>query len=883
MAVSAGGGPRYWAYLSYSHADEAPAARLHRALEHYTLPAAVRRAHGLPKRLIPVFRDVLELEAAAGLGKRLEAALDDSRWLIVLCSPASAKSKYVNAEIEYFLKKHGPERILCALLDGEPPECFPPALRALADEPLAADVRSGSDFDLAVIKLIAAMAVIGFTELRNREAQRQQRRRVLAAAAVAACSLGAFAYWDLFHREHVDYYASYVRHDGIWQGLDRVSAETAARRSASLRFTRNGRLRPPRRVDYVNGSGYCLLEGMNGPLGHPRIKSFGFLHESYCSVEFDYREGGHVAAETWLNNSAQVLDRLSYTEEGLAQFTRQGFVSAEGGSGVLYVQSARDAAGLDRRVQFLHSLGNPRQNEKHEFGWLLEYDAAGHVIRRSVLDDRGEEIGAVTLYRYDPQGRLLEERQTDGKGRPQLNKHGYSSRLLDYNDAGNVVRERFFLPDGAPALASTSRVRSWYHLDFLPAGFAALAYTWDDRGNNIEWRQLDEHGRLVNNQHGFAAEAMAYDERGNLVRVVPLGTDLKPVPAVSDNTVTLVRKYGSENELIEERLLDRGDKPATWSDGASIRRLSYDRQQRPLKVCFFDGEGRPVLAQIGACYRYTLDARNLTVAMDYLDIDNRPYARPDSGAARTVIHRDDRGNRTGVSNFDATLKPVVNRRTGVASSEAIIDEHGNTVESRRYDTAHRLMRDKRGMAVSRAKFDRSGNRIEETYFDELQRPTRIKEGYYGYRAKFDNRGRMTRRDFLDARGGPLRLAPSNAYAVRYEYNHLGSVTLEDHLGIGDESIGRLEHRHDALGLEVEKTWSIAGAVAKHPATGCAIERFENDGYGRRVLERCLDIAERPVNRRDGGWAVKKIVPTISGVDEESYYDASGARVQPRNR
>src|SRR5689334_14264670 len=95
---------RYWGFLSYSHADEAAATRLHRALEHYTLPFAVRRAHGLPRRLIPVFRDVDELEAAPALTARLQHALDESRWLLVLCSKASAQSAYVNAEVEYFLR-----------------------------------------------------------------------------------------------------------------------------------------------------------------------------------------------------------------------------------------------------------------------------------------------------------------------------------------------------------------------------------------------------------------------------------------------------------------------------------------------------------------------------------------------------------------------------------------------------------------------------------------------------------------------------------------------------------------------------------------------------------------------------------------------------------
>src|SRR5262249_36504086 len=139
---------RYWAFLSYSHADETFARRLHVALERYAIPRRLRKAHALPRRLVPVFRDVEELEAASALTNRLQEALDQSRWLVVLCSPASAKSKYVNAEIEYFIGKHGARRVLCALIEGEPSESFPPAIKALSDEPLASDFREGRDFEL---------------------------------------------------------------------------------------------------------------------------------------------------------------------------------------------------------------------------------------------------------------------------------------------------------------------------------------------------------------------------------------------------------------------------------------------------------------------------------------------------------------------------------------------------------------------------------------------------------------------------------------------------------------------------------------------------------------------------------------------------------------
>ena len=66
-----GGGPRYWAFISYSHKDAAFGRRLHRSLENYVLPRrlAGRAVAGgtVPKRLAPIFRDREELPAAGDL------------------------------------------------------------------------------------------------------------------------------------------------------------------------------------------------------------------------------------------------------------------------------------------------------------------------------------------------------------------------------------------------------------------------------------------------------------------------------------------------------------------------------------------------------------------------------------------------------------------------------------------------------------------------------------------------------------------------------------------------------------------------------------------------------------------------------------------------
>src|SRR5437867_4243085 len=96
-------GFRYWAFVSYSHADAAWARWILHALQTYPIPAnCVGRAAPagtVPARIKPVFRDRDELPAASELGPQLEAALRDSVALVVLCSPSSAESRWVNEEI----------------------------------------------------------------------------------------------------------------------------------------------------------------------------------------------------------------------------------------------------------------------------------------------------------------------------------------------------------------------------------------------------------------------------------------------------------------------------------------------------------------------------------------------------------------------------------------------------------------------------------------------------------------------------------------------------------------------------------------------------------------------------------------------------------------
>nr|MCR5716450.1 toll/interleukin-1 receptor domain-containing protein [Lachnospiraceae bacterium] len=140
---------KYNAFISYRHTepDMEIAKTLHRALETFHVPGKVRKETGM-RRIERVFRDQEELPIGSDLGDNIRAALQESEFLIVICSPRTLQSDWVLREIDTFLEMHDREHILAVLIEGEPNESFPPAL--LSDEagnpvePLAADVRGAT-------------------------------------------------------------------------------------------------------------------------------------------------------------------------------------------------------------------------------------------------------------------------------------------------------------------------------------------------------------------------------------------------------------------------------------------------------------------------------------------------------------------------------------------------------------------------------------------------------------------------------------------------------------------------------------------------------------------------------------------------------------------
>jgi WD40 repeat protein len=195
---------RYDVFISYKHGgrDAIIAEHLHKSLERYRVPKALVK-QGLKRRIERVFRDAEEL-AAGDLPTAIQSALEQSEYLVVICSPRSRQSPWVLKEVNYFREfARGSDHVLLLLVDGDPDTAFPPVLRGT--EHLAPDVRSASvkqalsRLKHEKFRLLAAILGCSFDDLRQRHQERFVRRLatlsvVSLALVVAFAVLSALAY-----------------------------------------------------------------------------------------------------------------------------------------------------------------------------------------------------------------------------------------------------------------------------------------------------------------------------------------------------------------------------------------------------------------------------------------------------------------------------------------------------------------------------------------------------------------------------------------------------------------------------------------------------------------------------------------------------------------
>lgn len=194
------------AFISYSHAADATLApAVEKGMERLARPWYRIRA-------LDVFRDQSDLALTPHLWETIRTTLDASRFLVVMLSPESAASPWVDQEITHWCSTRGTDQLLLVLTGGElewddelgdfsaSSTAVPPSLRGrYRAEPLFEDLRWARDtpdvsvrnprFRSAVARLAAPIHGIPPDDLEGEDVRLRRRARRLAQAGVTGLAV----------------------------------------------------------------------------------------------------------------------------------------------------------------------------------------------------------------------------------------------------------------------------------------------------------------------------------------------------------------------------------------------------------------------------------------------------------------------------------------------------------------------------------------------------------------------------------------------------------------------------------------------------------------------------------------------------------------------
>lgn len=195
---------RKYAFISYSHRDIKIAKWLHKKLESYKLPTEIHNEFENSKYLRPVFRDQEDLNTGI-LSDELLKHLESSKYLIVICSPYSAKSEWVSSEVKTFIELGRMEFIIPFVINGTPgsdeyDECFPAYLRQYINEHPDKELLGINTQEVgrekAFVRIVSKMLGVSFDELWKRH--KRERRNQLLGWSIGSPVAMFFLYYMAF-------------------------------------------------------------------------------------------------------------------------------------------------------------------------------------------------------------------------------------------------------------------------------------------------------------------------------------------------------------------------------------------------------------------------------------------------------------------------------------------------------------------------------------------------------------------------------------------------------------------------------------------------------------------------------------------------------------
>jgi YD repeat-containing protein len=876
----------YYAFVSYSHKDEKWGKWIQNALERYRLPAAVRKEVGkpLPQKIHPVFRDDTDL-GACRLEAGLQQELEQSRFLIVVCSPNSARPNaegkhWVNEEVKRFCDMGRADRVIPVIVDGTAETAFCPKI---AEEGLLGLDATKHSKPRILNDLVAKILGLRPDELWRREERRLRAKRrwqiFAASAATLFIALGSYSWWDCT-RTVRNYYADYVDSFGLPKGIFQLKKSELKGRHLHYRFEYQGfqfeesphadsadwcilnlfgLRRRLVRVVQANSRGFPCIWDHTEYVERPQIQDF--TYDKARLREIHYGRFNGKGKEPYLEKRIELSNESGVTNGLLQFYSREGRLGkafmissptmavdkASAKSEIAQHLVQRDRNGRVTQLLFLNLSDANVADGDGIYGFSYEYDDRGRQTAQWYLFRNGDGFErrvnktGVAGKRYEYSGRnMCRTEYVDTEGRPATGPHGWKACVDSFDSSDNNTESWFFDDKGNKTLCSN--------------GYAGCLTQYDEQGNMIRLLYVGVDGEPTLHKDGTASVRWEYDERGNMVSASYFGAD--GLPTLHKDGFAKVRwEYDERGNMVSASYFGADGLPTLHKDGFAKVRGEYDGRGNVVSASYFGADGLPTLHKDGfAEVRGEYDGRGNKLKESYFGADGEPMVSK-NGFAEARWEYDGRGNATKESYFGVDSEPMLSK-DGFAEVRMLYNEHGNMVSASYFGADGLPTLHKNGYAEVRWEYDGRGNATKESYFGVDSEPTLGKDGFAEARMLYDGRGNKCKEFYFGVDGAPM-LSKDGFAEMRMEYDERGNKTMQSYFDtdgqptLNNDGIAEMRWEYDGRGNTLNESFFGVDGRLTQLKDGISRTCWEYDERGNKIKMVFFGEDGHPTSDKDG--------------------------------
>lgn len=841
----------YFAFISYKREDEKWAKRLQRKLESYRLPTALRKKYpDLPGKIRPIFRDQSDL-AGGNLNNEIEKSLDGSKYLIVICSPRSAKSPWVSKEVQYFIN-HGREDAIIPFIIGGIPnspvpqdECFPEGLRNLngTKEILGININEMGR-SAAMIKVVARMLGLRFDILWQRY-RRKRVRRIVSLSSVAillmVCALCCYRYFKTSR----SYYLSYELCNGMPTGIDEIGNNDL--KSYVHHYTFEYSRNKLRRVIHCNTWGAPVDES----------NTWSQFKEAILEIVY---EGDRFNSITYKNAISKPLYKIVYNDD----YTRADIKDVFTGDAASLLKSVSSSSEMMLQSGELN-LNTIFTNSKSQIArFVYVYDGYGYISRVMFKKyngsyENGYDANGISGIEYirDKEHRIVKKRYLDGNGNYMEDISGCAGTEYQYDENGLICYERSFDLGNENCMNDLGYSISRITNDITQKTVTETHYDLNDKPCITKLRYC----RQVVTIKGDTAVTRFYS------------SDMRP-----NYTFDIEKSFGlyhcakyifdSQGCMRKVLYYDTNLEPTYDYCGIHSQEIEYDESKRPVKYTTYNTDGQKSKNSYGYCVmQLSYDELGNVVKVRYANEYGLPV-NVNSFSTKVMKYNGNRMVRS--ETYDSNGMPAyTSANLGVPVVEFGYDDFGNITDLWEKDATGSFDSFNEEFAVHlKAKYINS-NCVELAAYNSHGDPVNQPDGFWRCKSDYNERGACTRMEYYDTENRRAIVPKYGFAAMNYDYDRYGRITESRTYNEKNEPVVSAEgwavktNRYDK---NVLSGWSVFGAN-REPITlanGVHSAEYTIDDNRRIVSARNYGIDGKPVLNKEG------IFETVYDYDDRGF-------------